>query len=60
MAIFCNIVFCSARVQSAPATGRVAEGTTKGSAHAVAEASPVTQPNPTTVRQLISNTYLTL
>ena len=57
MVNYCNIAFCSARVQSAPETGRVAEGL----AHAVAEVSPVTQPNPITVRpNLFQNTYPTL
>ena len=55
-----NIAFCSARVPSAPATGRVAEGATKGSAHAAAEAAPAPQPNVTTVRSILSSyEYLT-
>ena len=53
-----NIAFCSARVRSAPATGRVAEGVTKGSAHADAEAVSAPQPNPTPVRSILSR-YLT-
>ena len=55
-----NIAFCSASVRSVPAIERVAEGVTKGSPHANAEAALEPQPNPTTVRSIDSRYYAIL